>query len=119
MAVKSEDEEAFQRAFSMLQPCYAAAAEAGVPRSQHQNLLTALHLMFLLVENRTAEFHMELELLSDVVQDPNVRCAPRQRTRTPTAKGFPKPHISAECTAGHCHASMSALDAATVSLRTS
>jgi len=61
--VKNEDEEEFQRAFSMLQPVYSSAAEAGLGRSQHENLLMALHLMFLLVENRTAEFHMELELL--------------------------------------------------------
>jgi len=63
VAAKMEDKDAFQRNFSMLQTFYSSAAEVGMPPSAHQNLLLALHLMSLLVENRTAEFHMELELL--------------------------------------------------------
>lgn len=73
-----EDKDAFQRNFSMLQTFYSSAAEVGMPPSAHQNLLLALHLMSLLVENRTAEFHMELELLPrEARSDKYIRCAVR------------------------------------------
>jgi 26S proteasome regulatory subunit N12 len=73
LAVHARDEDAFQRGMTMLRPCAASCRAAGVAPSPQEGLMTALYLLFLLVEQRTAEFHMELELLSHAaLEDPHV-----------------------------------------------
>jgi 26S proteasome regulatory subunit N12 len=61
------DLEAFARNVLQLRPLYAAAAAAGGAgaASARRNHVLGLSLMHLLVGQRLAEFHSELELLSD------------------------------------------------------
>jgi 26S proteasome regulatory subunit N12 len=60
LSVSDGDLDAFARNMAQLQPLY----ESGVstPRKAH---ITGLNLMHLLVDNRLAEFHSQLELLTD------------------------------------------------------
>lgn len=60
LSVLEGDLEAFARNMAQLQPLYKSGIST--PRKAH---ITGLHLMHLLVDNRLAEFHAQLELLSD------------------------------------------------------
>lgn len=60
LAVGDEDLEAFGLNMAQLLPIYMTGLST--PRKSH---ILGLHLMHLLVENRLAEFHAQLELLSD------------------------------------------------------
>lgn len=61
LSVQKKDSETFQRHVAQLRPFYAQPNNA----SKNRTTVLGLNLLFLLVENRLAEFHSELELLSD------------------------------------------------------
>lgn len=72
LAIKSSDKEAFQRYLGTLRPYYTGFGPA-VSESSAKSSVVGLHLLFLLVENQLAEFHSELELLSEQQQkDPAI-----------------------------------------------
>ncbi|KAE8687495.1 26S proteasome non-ATPase regulatory subunit 8-like protein A [Hibiscus syriacus] len=63
LSVTIEDQDAFERDFFQLKPYYTDAGNR-LPPSQQEYLILGLNLLRLLVQNRIAEFHTELELLS-------------------------------------------------------
>ncbi|KAF8380013.1 hypothetical protein HHK36_027482 [Tetracentron sinense] len=63
LSVKIEDQDAFERDFFQLKPYYKDAGSRLPPSPQEYPIL-GLNLLRLLVQNRIAEFHTELELLS-------------------------------------------------------
>ncbi|KAE8686398.1 26S proteasome non-ATPase regulatory subunit 8-like protein A [Hibiscus syriacus] len=63
LSVKIEDQDAFERDFFQLKPYYTDVGSR-LPLSQQEYLILGLNLLRLLVQNRIAEFHTELELLS-------------------------------------------------------
>lgn len=73
LAVKCEDKDAFQRYLATLRPYYTGSFGPLVSESAFKSPIVGLHLLFLLVENQLAEFHSELELLSEQQQsDPAI-----------------------------------------------
>jgi 26S proteasome regulatory subunit N12 len=62
LAVRSTDTEAFQRNMLQLKTYYTDFSES-LPPSELQNAMLGLNLLHLLMENRLAEFHSELELI--------------------------------------------------------
>ncbi|KAK8698268.1 hypothetical protein V6N13_114393 [Hibiscus sabdariffa] len=68
LSVKIEDQDAFERDFFQLKPYYTDAGSR-LPPSQQEYLILGLNLLRLLVQNRIAEFHTELELLSATALD--------------------------------------------------
>uniref|UniRef100_A0A2N9HHM5 PCI domain-containing protein n=1 Tax=Fagus sylvatica TaxID=28930 RepID=A0A2N9HHM5_FAGSY len=63
LSVKTEDQDAFERDFFQLKPYYTDAGNR-LPPSPQEHPILGLNLLRLLVQNRIAEFHTELELLS-------------------------------------------------------
>ncbi|THG00193.1 hypothetical protein TEA_003386 [Camellia sinensis var. sinensis] len=63
LSVKIEDQDAFERDFFQLKPYYTDA-HGRLPPSPQEYPILGLNLLRLLVQNRIAEFHTELELLS-------------------------------------------------------
>ncbi|GMH09319.1 hypothetical protein Nepgr_011160 [Nepenthes gracilis] len=63
LSVKMEDQDAFERDFLQLKPYYTDAS-GRLPQSAQEYPILGLNLLRLLVQNRIAEFHTELELLS-------------------------------------------------------
>lgn len=61
-SVAVQDILSFERYISQLK-CYYYDYKNEIPESQHKYKLLGLHLLFLLSQNRVAEFHTELELL--------------------------------------------------------
>ncbi|XP_010533567.1 PREDICTED: 26S proteasome non-ATPase regulatory subunit 8 homolog A-like [Tarenaya hassleriana] len=75
LSVKTEDQDAFERDFFQLKPYYVDA-RSRLPQSPQENLILGLNLLRLLVQNRIAEFHTELELLSsDALDNPCIKHA--------------------------------------------
>ncbi|XVE90495.1 hypothetical protein DITRI_Ditri20bG0082200 [Diplodiscus trichospermus] len=75
LSVKSEDQDAFERDFFQLKPYYTDAGSRLPPSSQEYPIL-GLNLLRLLVQNRIAEFHTELELLSaSALENPCIKHA--------------------------------------------
>lgn len=63
LAVKQGDEAAFERNYAQLRVYYSdARGLAGLAPSGQEATLTGLNLLRLLVANRIAEFHSELEV---------------------------------------------------------
>ena len=62
-AVRRRDDAAAERAHAQLRSYYADCA-AMLPKSDREPLVAGLNLLRLLVQNRIAEFHVELELVS-------------------------------------------------------
>ena len=64
-ALKNDDRDGFERFYLQLRPLHDADAkrDMGLGDSDMEDVLQGLYLMFLLVDNRIAEFHCELELL--------------------------------------------------------
>ncbi|KAG8661950.1 26S proteasome non-ATPase regulatory subunit 8 homolog A isoform X2 [Manihot esculenta] len=62
LSVKIGDQDAFERDFFQLKPYYTDASR--LPPSSQEYMILGLNLLRLLVQNRIAEFHTELELLS-------------------------------------------------------
>mmetsp|Transcript_23282 Transcript_23282/g.59504 ORF Transcript_23282/g.59504 Transcript_23282/m.59504 type:complete len:281 (-) Transcript_23282:193-1035(-) len=72
VAVKAKDEGAMERAFTQLK-VYYADTRGQLPPSAQEHSLLGLNLLRLLVANRIAEFHTELELLpQEVLSTPSV-----------------------------------------------
>mmetsp|Transcript_3782 Transcript_3782/g.5006 ORF Transcript_3782/g.5006 Transcript_3782/m.5006 type:complete len:260 (+) Transcript_3782:87-866(+) len=63
LSVAKQDRDSFQRHMSQLKAFYN---EGSCVAGDNRSTVLGLNLMFLLVENRLAEFHSELELLQDV-----------------------------------------------------
>ncbi|XP_010545114.1 PREDICTED: 26S proteasome non-ATPase regulatory subunit 8 homolog A isoform X2 [Tarenaya hassleriana] len=75
LSVKTEDQDAFERDFFQLKPYYVDA-RSHLPPSPQENLILGLNLLRLLVQNRIAEFHTELELLSsEALENPCIKHA--------------------------------------------
>lgn len=68
LSVKNEDQEAFERDFLQLKPYYTDTRGILLPSTEEFPIL-GLNLLRLLVQNRIAEFHTELELLSPEALD--------------------------------------------------
>lgn len=68
LSVKMEDQDAFERDFFQLKPYYTDA-RGRLPASPQEYPILGLNLLRLLVQNRIAEFHTELELLSQSALD--------------------------------------------------
>ncbi|KAI3997347.1 hypothetical protein MKX01_003150 [Papaver californicum] len=62
LSVKAKDQDAFERNFFQLKPYYTDTA--GRPPSAQEYPILGLNLLRLLDQNRIAEFHTELEILS-------------------------------------------------------
>ncbi|XP_074579932.1 26S proteasome non-ATPase regulatory subunit 8 homolog A-like [Curcuma longa] len=62
LSVKTEDQDAFERDFFQLKPYYTDTCGM-IPPSPQEYPILGLNLLRLLVQNRIAEFHTELELL--------------------------------------------------------
>lgn len=67
LSIKQGDEVAFERNFAQLRVYYGDARPL-LPPSDQEATLTALNLLRLLVQNRIAEFHTELEVVPPAVQ---------------------------------------------------
>ena len=65
LAAKREDVEAFECQMSQLKPYYADGAASGAAPSPARCLVVGMNLLHLLMENRLAEFHSELELTTE------------------------------------------------------
>lgn len=75
LSVKMEDQEAFERDFCQLKPYYTDAKDR-IPQSPQEYPILGLNLLRLLVQNRIAEFHTELELLSSTaLENPCIKHA--------------------------------------------
>ncbi|KAK4744906.1 hypothetical protein SAY87_011218 [Trapa incisa] len=75
LSVKMEDQDAFERDFCQLKPYYTDACDRILPSPQEYPIL-GLNLLRLLVQNRIAEFHTELELLSpSALENPCIKHA--------------------------------------------
>ncbi|KAF7840426.1 26S proteasome non-ATPase regulatory subunit 8-like protein A [Senna tora] len=75
LSVKMEDQDAFERDFFQLKPYYTDARNR-LPPSQQEYPILGLNLLRLLVQNRIAEFHTELELLSSIaLENPCIKHA--------------------------------------------
>ncbi|XP_028113996.1 26S proteasome non-ATPase regulatory subunit 8 homolog A-like [Camellia sinensis] len=70
LSVKIEDQDAFERDFFQLKPYYTDA-HGRLPPSPQEYPILGLNLLRLLVQNRIAEFHTELELLSASAMENN------------------------------------------------
>ncbi|XP_057455827.1 26S proteasome non-ATPase regulatory subunit 8 homolog A-like isoform X2 [Lotus japonicus] len=74
LSVKTEDQDDFERNFFQLKPYYTDACR--LPPSPQEYPILGLNLLRLLVQNRIAEFHMELELLSSsALENPCIKHA--------------------------------------------
>ncbi|KAG2677002.1 hypothetical protein I3760_12G078200 [Carya illinoinensis] len=75
LSVKIEDQDAFERDFFQLKPYYTDVGNLLPPSPQEYPIL-GLNLLRLLVQNRIAEFHTELELLSSTaLENPCIKHA--------------------------------------------
>ncbi|KAG9154499.1 hypothetical protein Leryth_026279 [Lithospermum erythrorhizon] len=75
LSVKIEDQDAFERDFFQLKPYYTDAC-GRLPHSPQEYPILGLNLLRLLVQNRIAEFHTELELLSSgALENPCIKHA--------------------------------------------
>ncbi|KAL2551029.1 26S proteasome non-ATPase regulatory subunit 8-like protein A [Forsythia ovata] len=74
LSVKIEDQEALERDFFQLKPYYTDTH--GLQPSTQEQPILGLNLLRLLVQNRIAEFHTELELLpSSALENPCIKHA--------------------------------------------
>ncbi|OAY74080.1 26S proteasome non-ATPase regulatory subunit 8 homolog A [Ananas comosus] len=75
LSVKTEDQDAFERDFFQLKPYYTDTCGI-IPPSPQEYPILGLNLLRLLVQNRIAEFHTELELLpSSALENPCIKHA--------------------------------------------
>jgi 26S proteasome regulatory subunit N12 len=75
LSVKTEDQDAFERDFFQLKPYYTDT-RGRLPQSTQEYPILGLSLLRLLVQNRIAEFHTELELLSSTaLENPCIKHA--------------------------------------------
>ena len=69
ISVQANDEQAFERNYLQLNTYYTDIKDDVIPASQQMLLLKGLNLLRLLVQNRIAEFHTELETIEPHVQN--------------------------------------------------
>ena len=75
ISLKAKDDAAMERSFTQLKTFYVDT-RGMLPASQQELPMTGLNLLRLLVQNRIAEFHTELELIPPEVQaDPSIKHA--------------------------------------------
>ncbi|XP_071702975.1 26S proteasome non-ATPase regulatory subunit 8 homolog A-like [Rutidosis leptorrhynchoides] len=75
LSVKMEDQDEFEKNFFQLKPYYTDVS-ARIPQSPQEYPILGLNLLRLLVQNRIAEFHTELELLSaNALENPCIKHA--------------------------------------------
>ncbi|KAG9441775.1 hypothetical protein H6P81_017629 [Aristolochia fimbriata] len=75
LSVKTEDQDAFERDFFQLKPYYTDTCGL-IPPSPQEYPILGLNLLRLLVQNRIAEFHTELELLpASALENPYIKHA--------------------------------------------
>ncbi|XP_068654378.1 26S proteasome non-ATPase regulatory subunit 8 homolog A-like isoform X1 [Aristolochia californica] len=75
LSVKTEDQDAFERDFFQLKPYYTDTCGL-IPSSPQEYPILGLNLLRLLVQNRIAEFHTELELLpASALENPYIKHA--------------------------------------------
>ncbi|XP_020576611.1 26S proteasome non-ATPase regulatory subunit 8 homolog A-like isoform X2 [Phalaenopsis equestris] len=75
LSVKTEDQDAFERDFFQLKPFYTDTCGL-IPPSPQEYPILGLNLLRLLVQNRIAEFHTELELLPpNALENPCIKHA--------------------------------------------
>ncbi|CAD5196158.1 26S proteasome non-ATPase regulatory subunit 8 homolog A [Musa acuminata AAA Group] len=75
LSVKTEDQDAFERDFFQLKPFYTDTCGI-IPPSPQEYPILGLNLLRLLVQNRIAEFHTELELLpQSALENPCIKHA--------------------------------------------
>ncbi|KAI4376124.1 hypothetical protein MLD38_013915 [Melastoma candidum] len=75
LSVEMEDQDAFERDFFQLKPYYTDVG-GRIPPSPQEYPILGLNLLRLLVQNRIAEFHTELELLSSAaLENPCIKHA--------------------------------------------
>ncbi|KAI3777131.1 hypothetical protein L1987_46925 [Smallanthus sonchifolius] len=75
LSVKMEDQDAFERDFFQLKPYYTDVGDR-LPQSPQEYPILGLNLLRLLVQNRIAEFHTELELISvSALENPCIKHA--------------------------------------------
>ncbi|KAI0494966.1 hypothetical protein KFK09_025112 [Dendrobium nobile] len=75
LSVKTEDQDAFERDFFQLKPFYTDTCGL-IPPSPQECPILGLNLLRLLVQNRIAEFHTELELLPpNALENPCIKHA--------------------------------------------
>jgi len=68
------DERGFERYYSQLKAYYFDSVGHNVPKSENKYSIVGAYFLFLLAENRIAEFHTELERLSDdMVENPFIQ----------------------------------------------
>lgn len=65
LSVNMCDKDSFERHITCLRPYYASFDKSQSPASDIEMTVIGLNLLYLLVENRLADFHCELELLSE------------------------------------------------------
>jgi 26S proteasome regulatory subunit N12 len=68
ISVQMQDENAFERNFLQLNTYYTDTKDL-IPPSEQELLIRGLNLLRLLVQNRIAEFHTELETLAPHIQN--------------------------------------------------
>jgi len=64
LSIKTQNKESFQRNLSSLRPYYTGYGPS-ISESESKYSILGLNLLYLLVENRLADFHCELELLTE------------------------------------------------------
>lgn len=75
LSIMTEDQEAFERHFLQLKPYFSDTRNV-IPPSPEEYPILGLNLLRLLVQNRIAEFHTELELLSpEALENPCIKYA--------------------------------------------
>ncbi|CAN6450253.1 unnamed protein product [Victoria cruziana] len=75
LSVKAEDQDSFERDFFQLKPYYTDTSGL-IPPSPQEYQILGLNLLRLLVQNRIAEFHTELELLpASALENPCIKHA--------------------------------------------
>jgi 26S proteasome regulatory subunit N12 len=78
MSVQTHDQAAFERNNQQLRQHYMESRQV-LPPSQNEAVLTGLNLLRLLVQNRIAEFHTELEVIPSEVWSIMTRTLPADR----------------------------------------
>lgn len=79
MSVQTHDQAAFERNNQQLRQHYMESRQV-LPPSQNEAVLTGLNLLRLLVQNRIAEFHTELEVIPSEVWSLMMRTMPAGRS---------------------------------------
>lgn len=104
MSVQTHDQAAFERNNQQLRQHYMESRQV-LPPSKNEAVLTGLNLLRLLVQNRIAEFHTELEVIPTEVSSSMIRTMPADRA-SPTCSCFAvRRRMHMTCAAAKCRCS--------------